>query len=84
MTKLEKLIKKLLSKPHDLTWDEVSKILGFEQIMPGKTGGSRRKFKNNNNIQINLHRPHPGNIIKTYAIEYIIETLKKEGLLWKI
>ena len=41
----------------------------------GKTGGSRRKFVNQQNAIISLHKPHPGNILKTYAIKQIIEHL---------
>ena len=49
MSKVEKLIEKLKSKPKDFTWDEMIKVLnyfGFEQMAQGKTGGSRRKFVN--------------------------------------
>ena len=87
MSKHEKLLKKLLNKPKDFTWNELVKLLanyGFEEIQTGKTGGSRRGFLNKDNIPIKLHKPHPKEILKSYQIEQIIETLKQENLIWKI
>jgi predicted RNA binding protein YcfA (HicA-like mRNA interferase family) len=77
--KTEKLIIKLKSNPKDFTWDELKKVLsyhGFEEIKKkGKTGGSRRKFKNDSNDIITLHEPHPEKTIKQYVIKQIIEHL---------
>ncbi len=78
MSKIEKLITRLKSEPKDFTWDELTKILahfGYTEMKKGKTGGSRRKFVNQQNAIISLHKPHPGNILKTYAIKQIIEHL---------
>jgi hypothetical protein len=48
----------------------------------GKTGGSRRKFFNRDkNLIINLHKPHPSSIIKSYAINQIIEKLEEESII---
>ncbi|QTE21871.1 type II toxin-antitoxin system HicA family toxin [Polaribacter cellanae] len=84
MSKIEKLITKFLNIPKDLTWDELIKILahfGFTEIKKkGKSGGSRVKFIDLKNQIINLHKPHPGNIVKQYVIRQIIEKLR----LWKI
>ena len=80
MSKIEKLIKRLKSKPRDFTWDELMKILyyyGYSEIPRGKTGGSRRKFVNKDNNQvISLHEPHPQNILKSYQVNMIIDFLK--------
>lgn len=78
MSKIEKLITRLKSEPKDFTWDELTKVLahfGYTEMKKGKTGGSRRKFVNQQNAIISLHKPHPGNILKTYAIKQIIEHL---------
>ena len=79
MSKIEKLLEKFYSIPKDLTWDELIKILNyfgyFELSKKGKTGGSRRKFSNEFNSIINLHKPHPTNIIKKYVIKQILEKL---------
>ncbi len=79
MSKIEKLISKLLTVPKDLTWEELVKILNhqgyFEKSTKGKTGGSRRKFIDSDNDIINLHKPHPRNIVKQYVIRQILDKL---------
>lgn len=50
MSKIEKLIDRLKSNPKDFDWSELIKVLnhfGYELQVSGKTGGSRRKFVNN-------------------------------------
>ncbi|MDB5192255.1 MAG: hypothetical protein JWQ96_1818 [Segetibacter sp.] len=82
MSKSSKLLGRLLSKPKDLTWDELIKILasfGYEEIKKGKTGGSRRRFVDHNNNVIMLHKPHPLNIVKPYVIKQVIEHLQERG-----
>ena len=84
MTKHNKLISKLLSKPKDFTWQELAKVLagfGYEQISAGKTGGSRVRFVHAQYPSIILHRPHPQPILKHYQIEDIINLLTQEELL---
>ena len=85
MSKIEKLIKRLFSKPRDFTYDELVKVLkhfGYDEIKKGKTAGSRRAFISEATKHIiRLHKPHPGNIIKMYVIDYVIEELKNQGLL---
>ena len=82
MSKHEKLIKRLLSKPKDFEWPEAVSILesmGFE-VLHGS--GSRRKFKHKDtNAIIILHEPHPQKTMKSYAIDEIIKTLKEGGFL---
>jgi predicted RNA binding protein YcfA (HicA-like mRNA interferase family) len=78
MSKTEKLIEKLKSRPKDFTWDEMLKVLkhyGFEQMRQGKTGGSRRKFVNSEKQIINLHEPHPQKVLKLYQLDIIIDYL---------
>ena len=84
MTRKEKLIQRLKNKPKDFTWSELTSLLtglGFSEVKTGKTGGSRRRFINPSNIAITLHKPHPGNILKRYQIEQIIEILSGEKLI---
>lgn len=84
MSKIEKLLNKFLSNPKDLTWEELIKVLahyGFKELTKkGKTGGSRVKFVDENKNIVNLHKPHPRNIVKQYVIKQIIEKLK----VWQI
>jgi hypothetical protein len=84
MSRQEKLIVRLLSVPKDFTWDELVKVLnsfGYEELKGGKTGGSRRRFVDGDKNIITLHKPHPVNIVKGYAIKEIIEHLKLKGHL---
>ena len=84
MTKKEKLIKPLKNKPKDFTWSELTSLLNkldFIEVKTGNTGGSRRRFVNSNNVIITLHEPHPGNILKRYQLEQIIEILSQEELI---
>lgn len=84
MSKTEKLVQRLLTEPADFTWDELSKVLsiyGYSEEKTGKTGGSRRKFTNSNGHLISLHKPHPSNIVKRYALRDVITLLKDKGYL---
>ena len=78
MSKIEKLLARVKSKPKDFTWDELVKILshyGYEEITTGKTSGSRRAFVNKSKHIIRLHKPHPGDILKSYQINEILDAL---------
>lgn len=80
MSKIEKEIERLKSKPKDFTYDEAKKILnnlGFIEYNKGKTSGSRVEFKNNLNRKMILHKPHPSNILKPYQINDIIKQLEE-------
>lgn len=85
MSKIDKLIQKLLSKPKDFTYDELVKVLthfDYEEVKKGKTAGSRRAFiRSSTNHIIRLHKPHPGNILKMYVIDYMIDELRNQGLI---
>lgn len=78
------MVERFLLVPKDLTWDELVKIMasfGYAEMTKGKTAGSRRKFVNNNGDLVLLHKPHPGSIVKTYAIKQVIAHLKTKGLI---
>lgn len=85
MSKKHKLIIRLLKIPKDFTWNELHAALltlGFEEIRTTQTSGSRRKFYNSKlGLIVNLHKPHPSNIVKTYALRQVIQKLKDSGLL---
>jgi len=79
MSKEEKLIKRLLLKPKEFTYNELRRILthlGYTESQSGKTSGSRVAFINDETKHIiRLHKPHPGNELKQYQIEQIIDEL---------
>ena len=83
MGKKEKQIKRLLSKPKDFTFKELSSLLetlGYTKDNKGKTSGSRIAFINPaTSCIIRLDKPHPGNELKAYLLNYIIDKLKENG-----
>lgn len=82
MSRQEKLISRLLSVPKDFTWEELVRVVaffGYEEFTGGKTGGSRRRFVDDKKNIITLHKPHPANIVKSYAIREVIAHLKEKG-----
>jgi hypothetical protein len=85
MSKGEKLVKRLLSKPKDFTYNELKSLLshlGYVESQSGKTSGSRVAFINEKDKHIiRMHKPHPGNELKKYQIEQLIEELKARSLL---
>jgi len=85
MSKEEKLIARLMSRPKDFTFAELTSILtrlGFKSFKKGKTAGSRVAFYNEENDHlIRLHKPHPGNIIKIGALKDIIANLTDFGYI---
>lgn len=84
MSRKDKLIQRLLSRPKDFSWDNLLILLsafGFEEISTGKTGGSRRRFANMDGVVITLHKPHPRNTLKAYQVNQIIDVLRQEGFL---
>jgi predicted RNA binding protein YcfA (HicA-like mRNA interferase family) len=80
LSKVDKLIIKLLSVPADFTWSELKKVLksfGYEEI---QGSGSRVKFiKKGSKEVISLHKPHPKPVVRKYALRQIIEKLNEHG-----
>lgn len=84
MGRVDKLIARFKSRPKDFSWDELVRLLtalGYCEVKTGKSGGSRRKFVHDSAPTIALHKPHPGNIVKSYVIDYVLETLIEEKLI---
>ena len=80
----DKLIERFRNQPNDFTFDEMEKLLslfGYVKSSKGKTSGSRVIFKNGHGSPIMLHRPHPGNIVKRYAMRQVLDELTEAGLL---
>ena len=68
----------------DFTFDEMERLLaifGYEKSDKGRTSGSRVIFKNRDGRPIMLHKPHPGNIVKRYAMKQVLDDLIESGLL---
>jgi len=83
MSKKEKLIKRLKSKPKDFTYDEADALLtslGMKKSNKGRTSGSRVEYVLNG-IKIRLHKPHPQNELKKYQISDLLDDLTNGGLI---
>ena len=83
MTKTDKAIARLLTKPKDYHYDEARTLLsrfGFVENTKGRTSGSRVEFIKGNDT-IMLHRPHPGGILKAYQVKQLIEFLQQLRLI---
>ena len=82
MSTFEKLLERFLSRPKDFTYNELIKLLKGFNYFEQQGAGSRVVFRNNEiKHNIKLHKPHPGNILKRYQIDLIIEELKTKDIL---
>ena len=80
----EKLKIRFLKMPSDFTFDEMEQLLdsyGYEKSNKGRTSGSRVIFKNGDKRPIMLHKPHPGNIVKGYAMMQVYNDLREAGFI---
>jgi HicA toxin of bacterial toxin-antitoxin, len=84
MGKHEKLLDRLRSRSVDFTFDEMETVLtsfGYHRADGGKTTGSAVRFIHPQYQVMRLHKPHPGNELKRYAINDVLEKLESEGLI---
>lgn len=82
MGKHEKLLARLISRPKDFTFQEVTTLLvGFGYTLDQSGSGSRVKFEHGQYASIYMHKPHPSPVLKPYQIDVVIDTLRQEGLL---
>ena len=79
MSKKDKLLEKLLSRPADFTWDEAVKLMKRHHFILLKPSGSRRVFRHAKGLKVFLHEPHPQNTLLDYALERLIEGLRSTG-----
>ena len=81
--KLDKAKSRLKSIPNDYTFGEVKSLLssmGYIEYNKGKSSGSRVMFVRDDE-KILLHKPHPGNEMKQYAVRQLKEHLEAIGEL---
>ena len=80
-----KLLKRLLARPKDFTYDELKQLLssvGCAEDNKGRTSGSRVAFVHKGTGTIlRLHKPHPNNELKGYQIKLVIEFLENLGVI---
>ena len=85
MSRKEKLIKRFLSQPKDFTFQELVtlfSIFGFTVNKKGTTSGSRVEFVNDAaEKSYSMHKPHPSNVLKPYAMKQALDFLKDENFV---
>ena len=83
MSKKDKLINRLLSRPNDFTFDEMVTLLSYfgYKLKQSGTGSGVKLINENTNEVINFHKPHPNGVLKRYVLDQVIEKLRKDGLL---
>jgi len=82
--KKEKLLRRLLSRPKDFTFEEMAALLayfGYVVSNKGRTSGSRMMFVSDKHADILLHKPHPRKELLSYQVKQVIDLLAQEGLL---
>lgn len=76
-SQLDKAKDRLKSEPSDYTFTEAQSLLsrlGFTECSKGRTSGSRIMFVRDG-VKICLHKPHPGNVMKGYAVSQLKDQL---------
>lgn len=84
MSKHQKLIERLKSRPRDFTFQELETLLkgfGYRISNSGKTSGSAMRFVHPDHQLIRLHKPHPSPTLKGYVVDAVLEVLHSEGLI---
>lgn len=82
MSSRQKMLNRLLLRPKDYTYSELRTLLsklGYMEDNKGKTSGSRVSFYNKQKKVVSVHKPHPGNELKRYVIDLIIDSLRRNG-----
>jgi hypothetical protein len=79
MSRLQKAIDRLLSKPSDFEWRELERLMDSLAYELKKAGGSSRKFiHKETKATFMIHEPHPSRILKCYQVTAVITFLKQE------
>ncbi len=82
MSKQEKAVRRLLSKPNDFTWSELVSIMkGFGFEVEKGSGSSRKFILAATEATLYIHEPHPAKLLKPYQVRDVVDLLKAEGFL---
>lgn len=80
----DKLIERFKRMPKDFTYEEVlrlMKVFGYEEYNKGATSGSRVRFVRQGGVYLDIHKPHPGSIMKMGTMKSIYVHLKEHDNL---
>ena len=81
MSKKEKLIARLKSKPKDFEYNEAKTLMnlcGYKTSNTGKTSGSQVCFTKGKMV-IYMHKPHPQKELHAYQVNALINKLEQDG-----
>jgi hypothetical protein len=85
MGRKDKLIQRFKSQPKDFTFPEAETMmayLGYEIRNKGATSGSRVRFYNpTTGVSFDMHRPHPGSILKEAVVKSLLRHLQEYDLI---
>ncbi|WP_082524735.1 type II toxin-antitoxin system HicA family toxin [Pseudorhodoferax sp. Leaf274] len=81
MSRKDKLLARLRAAPKDFTWEEAVSLMGMHNFSElNATRGSGKKFVHTvTRVKVILHKPHPGNILKGYVVQALLDGLKNSG-----
>lgn len=83
MSKEEKMIERLKALPSDYTFTEARALagrFGYKEMSKGSTSGSRVLFyRERDGRKILLHKPHPGDVMKLYAVRQLLAAFRGNG-----
>jgi hypothetical protein len=82
VSKREKLLRRIASKPKDFTWSELVSLmtaLGFD--MEKSSGSGRKFFLKETGAVLFIHEPHPAKVLKPYQVKDAITLLERAGIL---
>lgn len=83
MSTNDKLVERFKREPKDFTFDELVRLFnhfGYSIDNKGATSGSRVSFRKGDD-KLLIHKPHPGNIVKSYIIERLLKEFKQRKLM---
>jgi hypothetical protein len=80
MSKEQKALDRLVSRPTDYEWRELESLMtSFGYRLEKAGGGSSRKFIHNETKAVfMIHEPHPRKVLKLYQTKNAIDFLKQE------
>jgi hypothetical protein len=82
MSKHEKAIHRLRSKPKDFKWSElVSIMIGFGFELEKASGSGRKFIFPSTEATLFIHEPHPSRVLKPYQVRDAVDFLELEGFL---
>lgn len=82
MSKHDKLLKRLGSRPKDFAWSDLVALMTSLSYEMEKASGSGRKFiQPTTGATLYIHEPHPAKLLKSYQVRDAIDFLKGEEIL---